>query len=392
MSALPLRSSAADAHCTHPIEAVDAPAAVVAPLTPPRDAAPAPAPFAADVARIRSGIMAAGDALRQRHPWLVRRQNLIGLSIFAFGIAGTALDAWAYASGRMPAWLCIVASAFFLSLLHEIEHDLIHWMYFRDRPWVHHLMMAGVWLLRPSTINPWTRRRMHMHHHKVSGSASDLEERAITNGERWGVKRLLMTLDSRLAVFLRAAKMRDISRQFARAEGRDTPERRRLLLAVASGYFPLGLFYYTAWHAFLLYHLADALARWSGHPFALGPAMQQAVHLLDTAAVVLLAPNALRTFCLHFVSSNMHYYGDIDSRNVVQQTQVWTSPWAAPLHLFCFNFGATHAIHHFVVRDPFYVRQWLAPGLYPLLRENGVRFNDFGTFRRANRMQRPVTA
>ena len=64
MSALPLRSSAADAHCTHPIEAVDAPAAVVAPLTPPRDAAPAPAPFAADVARIRSGITAAGDALR----------------------------------------------------------------------------------------------------------------------------------------------------------------------------------------------------------------------------------------------------------------------------------------------------------------------------------------
>ena len=157
------------------------------------------------------------------------------------------------------------------------------------------------------------------------------------------------------------------------------------LLAVASGYFPLGLFYYTAWHAFLLYHLADALARWSGHPFALGPAMQQAVHLLDTAAVVLLAPNALRTFCLHFVSSNMHYYGDIDSRNVVQQTQVWTSPWAAPLHLFCFNFGATHAIHHFVVRDPFYIRQAIAPSVYPLMRAHGVRFNDFGSLRRANR-------
>jgi hypothetical protein len=26
--------------------------------------------------------------------------------------------------------------------------------------------------------------------------------------------------------------------------------------------------------------------------------------------VVLIAPNVLRTFCLHFIASNMHYYGD----------------------------------------------------------------------------------
>ena len=56
-----------------------------------------------------------------------------------------------------------------------------------------------------------------------------------------------------------------------------------------------------------------------------------------------------------------------------------------PLQLFCFNFGSTHAIHHFVVREPFYIRQMTAPAAHAVMREMGVRFNDFGTFRRANR-------
>jgi hypothetical protein len=56
-----------------------------------------------------------------------------------------------------------------------------------------------------------------------------------------------------------------------------------------------------------------------------------------------------------------------------------------PFQLFCFNFGSTHAIHHFVVRDPFYIRQLTARTAHAALREVGVRFNDVGTFRRANR-------
>ena len=59
--------------------------------------------------------------------------------------------------------------------------------------------------------------------------------------------------------------------------------------------------------------------------------------------------------------------------------------WLAPLHLFCFNFGGTHAIHHFVVRDPFYLRQATAKAVYPILKKYGVRFDDYGTFLRSNR-------
>ena len=56
-----------------------------------------------------------------------------------------------YANGALPAWACIALAAFFASLTHELEHDLIHYMYFRKKPWAHHLMLALVWLARPST-------------------------------------------------------------------------------------------------------------------------------------------------------------------------------------------------------------------------------------------------
>src|SRR3546814_11953927 len=79
------------------------------------------------------------------------------------------------------------------------------------------------------------------------------------------------------------------------------------------------------------------------------------MHAIDTSVVGWLAPNVLRVFCLHFVSSNMHYYGDVESGNIVQQCQVLNPWWLWPAQLFCFNFGATHAIHHFVVSQPFYV-------------------------------------
>jgi hypothetical protein len=70
---------------------------------------------------------------------------------------------------------------------------------------------------------------------------------------------------------------------------------------------------------------------------------------------------------------------------VIEQTQVLNARRFLPFQLFCFNFGSTHAIHHFVANEPFYVRQWTAAAGHAALRANGVPFNDLGTFRRANR-------
>src|SRR5690606_13286913 len=112
---------------------------------------------------------------------------------------------------------------------------------------------------------------------------------------------------------------------------------------------------------------------------------------LNPLVVTWIAPNVLRSFCLHFVSSNMHYYGDVEADNVIQQTQVLNPWWLLPFQLFCFNFGSTHAIHHFVVKEPFYVRQWTAKQAHAVMREMGVRFNDHGSFTRANRWTRGDT-
>jgi hypothetical protein len=367
---------------------------------------------AADAARsqrIRQGILEAGNALRARHRWLEKHQNAIGMTIFWASIAGILGTGWAYYTGSLAWYVAIPLAAFCMSLLHELEHDLIHMMYFRKNKFWNDFMLAGVWLFRPSTISPWVRRRLHIHHHKVSGTESDLEERGITNGEKWGLKRLLMTGDNMLAIYLRPFATYQMTRAFVREVAKTKAEAHAITRENLLGYFPLGFINYALWHGFIVYYAGlftlgllgiapeavalpaqNALAS-AGLNVDVMATVQSMMNVVGFYVVIIAAPNALRTFCLHFVSSNMHYYGDVEKGNIVQQCQIWTTPWAIPLHLFCFNFAGTHAFHHFVVRDPFYIRQWLASGLYPLMRENGIRFNDFGTFKRANRMYAAAT-
>ncbi len=330
-------------------------------------------------ARVKAVVMQAGEALRRRHPWL-RHQDAIGLALLLTALAGMAATAWAYVAGLIPAWLCLPTVALLASITHELEHDLIHWMYFRKRPVLHHLMMALVWLARPSTINPWIRRKLHFDHHKYSGTHKDTEELGITNGQRWGLARLLMTADATLAILLRLP------------QARSNRKRAFLLIGGLVAYFPLGWLNWGLWYAFLGFHAANGAAALTGSEIAWSASTLAAQPWITTLMVVWIGPNLLRSFCLHFVSSNMHYFGDIEDGNVVQQAQVLNAWWTLPFQLFCFNFGSTHAIHHFVVKEPFYIRQWTAGAAHAVMREVGVRFNDVGTFRRANRWQRaPAT-
>ena len=339
--------------------------------------------------RIKTVVLQAGVELRQRYPFLLR-QNLIGALILAGALLGMIGCGLLYYYGLIAWYVCVPLAAIFASFTHELEHDLIHLMYFRTTPWAHNLMMALVWLARPSTISPWTRRRLHLHHHKYSGTDSDLEEQGITNGEPWSIKRVLMMSDQMLSVVLRPMQMRRLVKRFVKAQNpKSKAEYRAILREQLLGYMPLGRIYYTLWHTFLIYHAVNFAALAMGMtlpwPSAIAPWVQPSVGVLDFVAVVWLAPNALRMFCLHFVSSNMHYYGDVEPKNVMQQCQVLNVWWMAPFHLFCFNFGSTHAIHHFVVKEPFYIRQLTAPVAHRVMREMGVRFNDIASIRNANR-------
>jgi len=326
-------------------------------------------------AHIRDVVLAEGARLRRQHPWL-RHQDALGAGILVVALVGMIGSATLYISGYMAWWACLLLNAFLASLTHELEHDLIHSMYFRKQRLPHNLMMGLVWLARPSTINPWIRRHLHLNHHKVSGTEADMEERAITNGEPWGLARLLMVGDNVMSAFIRLLRARIWKHKLAILK-------RSLLV-----YAPLALLHWGAWYLFLGFHAANGIASLMGTPIAWSAGTLQTMQVIDIAAVVIIGPNVLRTFCLHFVSSNMHYYGDVEPGNVIQQTQVLNPWWLWPLQAFCFNFGSTHGIHHFVVKEPFYIRQMTAGVAHRVMAQMGVRFNDFGTFARANRFER----
>jgi fatty acid desaturase len=326
-------------------------------------------------AHIREVVLAKGVELRQRYPILLH-QDALGAGILAFALAGMVGSAALYISGHMAWWVCLLLNAFFASLTHELEHDLIHSMYFRKQRLPHNLMMGLVWLARPSTINPWIRRHLHLNHHKVSGTETDMEERAITNGEPWGIARLLMVGDNLMSAFIRMLRAKTWAHKLS------------IVQRSLKVYAPLALLHWGAWYVFLGFHGINASAWLMGTSVAWSANTLAVMQVIDIAAVVIIGPNVLRTFCLHFVSSNMHYYGDIEAGNVIQQTQVLNPWWMWPLQAFCFNFGSSHGIHHFVVKEPFYIRQMTVPVAHKVMREMGVRFNDFGTFGRANRFTR----
>jgi len=72
---------------------------------------------------------------------------------------------------------------------------------------------------------------------------------------------------------------------------------------------------------------------------------------------------------------------------MLEQTHVITSRLFMPFNLFCFNFGHTHTIHHFVPNQPFYLRQMISKKILEVMRQHGVRFNDFASIKKANLYQ-----
>ncbi|HQO31493.1 MAG TPA: fatty acid desaturase [Chitinophagales bacterium] len=333
---------------------------------------------------IRREVQLASKELRAKYP-VLQHQNAIGFAIFAISIAMIILSAVLYLQGVIGAVAVVISVAFWTSFLHELEHDLIHFMYFKKNKFMHDLMMLGVWVFRPMTINPWLRRILHFHHHRVSGTKTDLEERGLTNGEAWSLKRLLTMTDLLFGGVVRAHQIRkDVIEAVKNGE---LPKEQALQFKKVKvyGMLPFTLALYFIWYFFLLHHVVHFVAQLAGWQYQSPAFIEAQFSWINPLVIILILPNFLRMFCLHFITSNMHYYGDVEAGNVMQQTQVLNKWYFVPFQVFCFNFGSTHAIHHFVVNETFYVRQLTAARAHKVMREQGVRFNDLGSFRRANR-------
>ncbi len=316
----------------------------------------------------------AEQRLRRRFNWL-QHQNALGMAIFLGSALAMVGVTTLYFYEMIPGWLTVILNCIFASFLHELEHDLIHSLYFKGK-WQEKLMMWGVWIFRGATISPFYRKEIHLHHHKVSGQQDDIEEQILGNGAPFGIKKIIGWLDGRLSYLLYFRKIKKTSPSF----------RPKAFIRSA---FPVQTLFSLMWDAFLLYHatmITTAIFGWA-LPAGLESFLAVAGPVLNFIAIVYLVPNMLQRVCLHFITTNMHYFGDIKPgrEGLVQQCQILNAWYFIPFHIFCFNFGSTHGIHHFVANQPFYLRQMIAGTSHAAMIKYGVRHNDVANIFRGNR-------
>jgi hypothetical protein len=260
-----------------------------------------------------------------------------------------------------------------ISFLHELEHDLIHNLYFKGQQWFQHFMFFTIWMSKGNG-NPWYRKVLHLRHHILSGQNEDLEERFIGLGKPFGWLRWLV----QIYPFSNTLTFPRLRRDNMRLFGFD------MWILVVIMNTP-GILLYT-----ILFHVYFGYARLvTGFTFgSYDPVLSWPMWLWPYArdiGVIWILPNLIRQTSLNFIASYCHYYGDIPKHNVYYQNQVLNHWILYPLQAFCFNFGETHIIHHFVTNQPFYLRQWLAPKATEELIKHGIRNNDFGVVPRNNR-------
>ena len=316
-------------------------------------------PYQPRINSIRKVIYTEEKRLRSKYP-ILDRQDALGMAFFVTSLSAMIITGYSWHIGALAWYWVVPLMGLFASILHELEHDLIHDMYFKEQKWVQHIMFACIWVAKLNA-NPWWRKPMHLKHHKSSGQIDDIEERIIGLGLPWGWKRVIITLNP-LGTFLVMSQVGADSERIGSKPGVNPlvvsilnlpvllPGNLCLLATLFPGYIP-EFWYNVCW----------------------------------AVCVLLYFPNTIRQACLQIVSTGCHYYGDIPEKNVFFQNQVLDHWSFYPLQAFCFNFGATHIIHHYVTRQPFYLRQMSATPVVEELRKQGVRFNDLDIYRRHHR-------
>lgn len=297
---------------------------------------------------------------------VLAHQNMLGMLLMLVSLGALIGLGSLYYMTTIPAWLCIVLAAMVTSISHELEHDLIHNQYFAKNRWVQNFMMLTVWIMRPNTVNPWFRRKIHLQHHIVSGTDQDLEERLVGNGIKNPFLRALVIVDGLLGLLINSKRFSKEIKNFSFSR-------------VFNAGFPITTSYFIVLYSVIGFHLADLFLPVAAN----APAWALSVmNVFEFLMVVLVVPNIIRSSSLNFVTSSMHYYGGVN--NVFEQTHVLTSRLFIPFHLFCFNFGKTHTIHHYVPNQPFYIRQLISDKINEVMKQQGVRFNDFASLKNAN--------
>jgi len=221
--------------------------------------------------------------------------------------------------------------------------------------------------------SPWFRRDLHLEHHKRSGQQDDAEERLIGLGMAYGWDRMAVTIHPLGSVL--------VSNQVARET--EWLDRNRLTYSS----LPVVSIFLFLTKAYLVYCVSFLMSSYVPSLTFL-PLFPSYWPLIRDLNILFCFPNILRQACLVLMSNSSHYFGDIPALDVFYQNQILDHWCLSLFQLFCFNFGSSHIIHHYVVGQPFYIRQLSAIAVKDQMVKLGVRRNDFGILWRANRYQK----
>jgi hypothetical protein len=326
------------------------------------------------VAEITLTIKESERKWRERLPFLYF-QSAIGLGLLMACYFTLFWASSSYLNGGMH-WLPLVAiNAFSLSIVRELEHDLIHELYFPKHKFVQNTMMLAVWPLLGNLPHPWYRRDLHMLHHRKSGRREDLEGRLIGVGSPMGWKRLLATFDPAIALHFRRDDIETIPFFNKKEVGRAATPITKIWYLCAMTYFLLKV---------VLLPAASCMG-WMDTDSPMEPTVAKMLVMyaeLTKVFTIWILPGWWHTVSRDIISSIMHYYEHFGGK--LHECQVINAWPFVIFNMFSVNFGNSHAVHHFLEKQTFYIRELCSGDAHVAFRKHGVRFNDLGVVFRKN--------
>jgi len=262
--------------------------------------------------------------LRLNYP-ILNNQDAIGFFIFIGSLIVIALH-WIYyfkyseTLTYLHIALIIVGVGYFTSFLHELEHDLIHNLYFKNYPIIQDIMFFFIWIAKLHG-NPWYRREMHLKHHIVSGQIDDAEERLIGLGLPFGLLRLAVSTHPFGALIITKEVSKD-------AKWLDIQRMNLSSAPVAFSFFGLN-------KLFILYGIFMLIF---GNDYSIYLPIKH-WYWIKGVNILICLPNIMRHACIAIMSNCSHYYGDIPEKSVFYQNQILDHWILFPFQFFCVNFG-----------------------------------------------------
>ena len=277
---------------------------------------------------ISQAIKQAEIDLRSKYS-VLKQQDLVGFGIFIGSLLSIAL-CWTYYIQYGDTYteyiIVVLLIAFFTSFLHELEHDLIHNLYFKRNIMMQDIMFMCIWLAKLHG-NPWFRRELHLKHHIISGQRDDAEERLIGLGIPISLKRMAVTIHPYGSLIIMSTVSKD-------AKWLDVKRMNLTTMPIATIFFILNKLY-------ILYILIMYIVGYNNFHNYISSNIWKFIY---SSNILICLPNILRQSCLVLMSNCSHYYGDIPEKSVFYQNQILDHPIFYPFQLFCVNFGTYKSI------------------------------------------------